>query len=214
MSDRDDAIFAALARHSCGRGAGREHQHGGFCPTTGTTSLTTTSAADLLPKASVYVIGPAQGEQKVGFSSNPTRRLVALQAGNACTLVLHRAVRMAQAEAQAVEAWAHFVLRWRLVMREWFEVTLAEAAWAIGTAVAIVKMGASAVPRCHKLPQCLPSILIPGIVDEVVVPELPPPAGRPFPRTPTHPPAGHHGGRHDSAAGRPGAALGQAVPRG
>jgi len=121
----------------------------------------------------------------VGITSNTARRLISLQAGNPSTLALHYAVRMAQAEAQAVEAWAHFVLRWRLVAREWFEVTQAEAAWAVGVAVAIVGMGALVAPRCRKLPLFLPSIFIPGIVDEVIVPELSPlPASRPRRRLP------------------------------
>lgn len=55
----------------------------------------------------MYVIGPAQGLQKVGIATDPQLRLAALQTGNPVELSVRVAVPVPFGEAHAIERHAH-----------------------------------------------------------------------------------------------------------
>ena len=84
----------------------------------------------------IYVIGPAQGMQKVGLATDPRTRLSALQTACPFELVLHACVAVPFAEARAVEGRAHQLLAASRARCEWFETTPAAAVAAIHAAVA------------------------------------------------------------------------------
>ncbi|WP_286963561.1 GIY-YIG nuclease family protein [Methylobacterium sp.] len=83
--------------------------------------------------AHLYVIGSRRGPHKVGVSANPRKRLSQLQTGTASLLILKRTTATPIAEPEAVERYAHWLLRESAVRGEWFRVT-EEAAWVALTA--------------------------------------------------------------------------------
>lgn len=82
----------------------------------------------MTPATFAYVIGSRRGPHKVGLSRDPERRLSQLQVGSPTTLVLKRKHAVAASDPEAVEAYAHWLLRESYVRGEWFRVT-EEAAW-------------------------------------------------------------------------------------
>lgn len=78
--------------------------------------------------AFLYVIGSRLGPHKVGLSANPRRRLSQLQVGSPARLILKRCQPAASTNAEAVEGYAHWLLRESFVRGEWFSVT-EQAAW-------------------------------------------------------------------------------------
>ena len=84
----------------------------------------------------VYVIGPAQGLQKVGIATDPRSRLAALQTASPLDLVLHASIAVPFSDALAVERQAHRLLVRSCVRNEWFDTTPAEAVSAVERAAA------------------------------------------------------------------------------
>ncbi len=75
------------------------------------------------PQRFIYVIGPLEGAQKVGLTTDPKGRLATLQTGCPHELVLHVAVRVPFDEAHAVERRAHRMLARCCARNEWFDTT-------------------------------------------------------------------------------------------
>lgn len=94
----------------------------------------------------LYVIANDDGAHKVGTSVAPQRRLSQLQIGSARQLRLARTMLSPVPDADAVEAYAHWLLRASQAVGEWFAVT-EEAAW-----VALVA-AAEAVARGERAPE-------------------------------------------------------------
>lgn len=82
----------------------------------------------------VYVIGPAQGLQKIGLATDPQSRLAALQTASPFDLLLHVAVAVPFGAAPAIERQAHRLLVRSCVRNEWFETTPTEAIAAVYSA--------------------------------------------------------------------------------
>ena len=83
------------------------------------------------PQRFIYVIGPLEGAQKVGLTTDPKGRLATLQTGCPHELVLHVAVRVPFDEAHAVERRAHRLLARCCARNEWFDTTPAAAMNAV-----------------------------------------------------------------------------------
>ena len=82
-----------------------------------------TEGAMKAPQRFIYVIGPLEGAQKVGLTTDPKARLATLQTGCPQELVIHVAVRVPFGEAHAVERRAHRLLEQSKVKNEWFDIT-------------------------------------------------------------------------------------------
>lgn len=97
--------------------------------------------------AYLYVIGDGSGAHKVGLSAQPRRRLSQLQVGSSRRLILVRTSERPLDEPDAVEDYAHWLLREAREHGEWFNVT-AEAAWvALVAAAEAVERGEYAPSR-------------------------------------------------------------------
>lgn len=100
-------------------------------------------------QAYVYVIGPVDGPQKIGFADDPKDRLSLFQTGNHARLSVNYSLPLARVDVRRVEQCAHFLLQERRVRGEWFDVSPEEASDAISKAVKFVRSGwtlPSAVP--------------------------------------------------------------------
>ena len=88
------------------------------------------------PHRFVYIIGPAQGLQKVGIATDPKQRLATFQTAVPFDLHLHLAVAVPFHDAHAIERRAHRLLARSCVRNEWFETTPQEAIAAVKSATA------------------------------------------------------------------------------
>lgn len=74
-------------------------------------------------KCFVYAIGDGHGHVKIGIASDVTKRLCALQTGNASRLYLICYVQSgSRSEAERIEEWCHKDLREHRACGEWFRV--------------------------------------------------------------------------------------------
>ena len=88
----------------------------------------------------VYVVADGAGQLKVGVAAEPRRRLRQLQVGNARRLSLRRFVPFQGDDPEAVERYAHWLLRDHHVGGEWFVVDEKTAVVALlGAAMAVIK---------------------------------------------------------------------------
>lgn len=94
----------------------------------------------------LYVIGDGTGAHKVGVSARPARRLGQLQVGNPRLLSLLHSRAVEGRIADAVEEYAHWLLRESYLRGEWFEVT-DEAAWVALIAAEEAVLSGLSVPR-------------------------------------------------------------------
>ena len=70
----------------------------------------------------VYVLGPADGPQKIGVSSAPQTRCQAAQGLSPVKVECWHSVKVPKDQARTVELYAHALLAERLVLEEpWFE---------------------------------------------------------------------------------------------
>jgi len=76
---------------------------------------------------SIYVIGPAEGPYKIGYSGNPSHRLSTLQVGTTDFLHLHYREETETSKAKVIEKLIHRQLGHKRIRGEWFNVTLDEA---------------------------------------------------------------------------------------
>ncbi len=90
-----------------------------------------TEGAMKAPQRFIYVIGPLEGAQKVGLTTDLKSRLAALQTACSQDLVLHVAVRVPFDEAHVIERRAHRMLVQTHVKNEWFDTTPARAISAV-----------------------------------------------------------------------------------
>ena len=98
----------------------------------------------------IYVIGPAQGLQKVGLATDPRSRLATLQTASPFDLVLHASVAVPFGHAHAIERQAHRLLVRSCIRNEWFETTPADAIAAVHAAAAPwVRKAAPATERAN-----------------------------------------------------------------
>ena len=102
----------------------------------------------------IYVIGPLEGAQKVGLTTDPKGRLATLQTGCPNDLVIHVAVRVPFDEAHQIEHRAHRLLERTRVRNEWFEATPAAAMAAVLAAAHPAKIAAPVIrsPSAQALP--------------------------------------------------------------
>ncbi|MGX7706288.1 GIY-YIG nuclease family protein [Methylobacterium sp. Gmos1] len=99
--------------------------------------------------AYLYVIADGAGAHKVGLSTSPQKRLRQLQTASPKRLSLVRTSEEPEADAGAIEAYAHWLLREAQEDGEWFSVT-EEAAWvAVVAATEAVARGERAPPRAR-----------------------------------------------------------------
>jgi hypothetical protein len=82
----------------------------------------------------VYVIGPQKGLQKIGMATDPQIRLATLQTASPHDLLIHAAIAVPFGAAPDVEGQAHRLLGRMCVRNEWFDITPAEALFAVYTA--------------------------------------------------------------------------------
>jgi len=72
----------------------------------------------------IYVIGIENGHQKIGISSNPTKRLKTLQTSNSNKLILHyTTVIESREKALIIESLIHRNLTHKRLSGEWFDIT-------------------------------------------------------------------------------------------
>lgn len=76
---------------------------------------------------SIYVIGPAEGPFKIGYSANPNARLSSLQTGRTDKLILHYSEETETDKAKVIEKLIHQTIAHKRIRGEWFDVTLDEA---------------------------------------------------------------------------------------
>lgn len=94
----------------------------------------------------VYVIGPAEGPQKIGVAANPETRRQTLQVASLVPLQLSLSLALPRKVAVAVENYAHWLLKEVKVRGEWFRLSPAEAKKVVRDAHEAVKLG-QARPR-------------------------------------------------------------------
>jgi hypothetical protein len=82
----------------------------------------------------IYVIGPQNGLQKVGFATDPRSRLASIQTASPIDLVLHASIAVPFGQAHSVERLAHEMLAHCRARNEWFDTTPAEAIAAVHAA--------------------------------------------------------------------------------
>lgn len=95
----------------------------------------------------IYVIGPWQGLQKVGLTTDPQSRLATLQTASPFDILMHASVAVPFREAHAFERRAHQILARTRVRNEWFETTPADAVAAVHSAAAPFKRRTTAAPN-------------------------------------------------------------------
>lgn len=78
----------------------------------------------------IYVICEAEGATavKIGFSANPDKRVLQLQAGHATPLVVYHRERVASDKVRGMEKVIHRLLSHRKLTGEWFGLSPEEAA--------------------------------------------------------------------------------------
>lgn len=89
----------------------------------------------------VYVIGSAQGPQKIGVSDNLTSRVINLQAGKQARLAVVFSQERPRGDARLIERAAHDLLAAKRAEGEWFNVTIDEAIEAVSLAIGKVDSG-------------------------------------------------------------------------
>jgi hypothetical protein len=109
-----------------------------------------TKIAELPAPAYVYVIGAADGPQKIGVASDVEARRAMLQTGNPAGLVVVHHWALPRPAAFAVEGRAHWHLRDRHVRGEWFDVTPDEAIAAVEAARCDWLAGAPDAPEAAR----------------------------------------------------------------
>jgi len=92
-------------------------------------------------QAYVYVIGPADGPQKIGKADDVAHRRRMLQSASAHDLSVSFALPVNRDMALDVERRAHWLLREDRLRGEWFNITPAEARGAVEQAMADVLAG-------------------------------------------------------------------------
>ena len=97
-------------------------------------ALRSDCASAVVATGFIYVIGPLEGAQKVGPTTDPKGRLATLQTGCPHELVLHVALRVPFEEAHEVEGRAHRLLARCCARNDWFDTTPAAAMSAVLTA--------------------------------------------------------------------------------
>ena len=75
----------------------------------------------------IYVIGPANGPQKIGLSGNVEKRLQTLQTGYPGDLVIHHKEEIAAKQVRKLEKKIHTDLNHKRVKGEWFDLTPEDA---------------------------------------------------------------------------------------
>lgn len=75
----------------------------------------------------LYVIGPIEGHQKIGFSKNVERRLKTLQTGNSNKLYIHHVEEVPDNRVRILETKIHRELNYKKKKGEWFDISSTEA---------------------------------------------------------------------------------------
>lgn len=75
----------------------------------------------------VYVIGPNEGAQKIGFTKNLETRLRAIQTGHPSKLYIHHYVEVTDKQHLLLEKKVHRELNHKKLKGEWFDLTKTEA---------------------------------------------------------------------------------------
>jgi len=75
----------------------------------------------------IYVIGPDEGEQKIGLSKSPERRLKNLQTGHPKRLRIHHKEPIDATIVHKLEKKIHTELNYKRTKGEWFNMTPQEA---------------------------------------------------------------------------------------
>ena len=107
------------------------------------------------PQRFIYVIGPLEGAQKVGLTTDLKSRLAALQTACSQDLVLHVAVRVPFHQAHAIERRAHRMLVQLHVKNEWFDAAPEEAMSVVLNAVKLAEDSIAEAKITSKLKQLL-----------------------------------------------------------
>lgn len=101
----------------------------------------TASVIPLPAQSYVYVIGDANGPQKVGFAADPKRRLALFRTGNIGDLRIALAAPVSRDLARHAERFAHWLLRDHHARGEWFSVSPEMAMAAVEQAIVAVLNG-------------------------------------------------------------------------
>ncbi len=71
----------------------------------------------------IYAIGTTGNRQKIGFSSNPDKRVKTLQTGNAEPLTVHYCFEVSESVAAKFEKHIHREYNHRRIKGEWFNMS-------------------------------------------------------------------------------------------
>jgi hypothetical protein len=75
----------------------------------------------------IYVIGPKEGFQKIGFSQDVEKRLSSIQTGNPEKLIIHHKAEVPDDRARLLERMIHKLNHHKKIKGEWFDLTPEEA---------------------------------------------------------------------------------------
>jgi len=75
----------------------------------------------------IYVIGPAEGPQKIGLSGDVEKRLQTLQTGSPVTLIIHHTEEVNPKKVRLLEKKIHNELNHKRVKGEWFDLSPEDA---------------------------------------------------------------------------------------
>lgn len=75
----------------------------------------------------IYVIGPKEGFQKIGYSETPEKRLKSLQTGHPELLYIHHTIEVNKLKAKLIEKLIHRNINHKRTKGEWFNLTIDEA---------------------------------------------------------------------------------------
>jgi len=74
----------------------------------------------------LYAIGNGENKQKIGFSSNPLKRLATLQTGNPDNLMIHYTFEINEDTAYKYEHYIHNEYNHKRIKGEWFNISADE----------------------------------------------------------------------------------------
>lgn len=79
----------------------------------------------------LYIIGPDEGFQKIGFSKNVQKRLKTLQTGNPLSLKIHHTEPVPENRIRLLEKKIHQELKHHRLEGEWFDISPDDAKWML-----------------------------------------------------------------------------------
>ena len=82
----------------------------------------------------IYIIGPATGPFKIGYTADPASRLVNLQVGHSEKLIIHHLREIDSDRVWVMEQLIQRGIRYKKIRGEWFDITLDDAIMEVNDA--------------------------------------------------------------------------------